>query len=490
MPRRSGILLPVASLPSNYGIGDFGPTAFSFLDWLTAAGQRAWEVLPLLLTDGGGSPFSPPSSFAMNWLLVSPKQLMRDGWIIQRELDDARQSSKRISYPQIIRSKRHIIGRAWQRFRSSGSLAERRRFDRFRTAERWWLDDYCLFMAIKDVHHGKPWWTWPVPLRDRNPRALVGWRRQQATGLDYYAFGQWLAREQWNAVRRYASQNGIRIIGDLPYGVTHDSVDVWANRHFFRVRRDGAMTAVSGAPPDVFYKNGQVWGNPLYNWRALQRIRFAWWTKRLRTALDWYDEVRLDHFRGFHAVWSIPARRPNARRGHWERVPGEKLFREVERIVPFSRIIAEDLGKLTPAVHRLRDAFAFPGMRIVQFGFRKPLAKLHHPAVYPKNSICYTGTHDMPPLRMWRSQLSDEERAALRKTFGTIPAVRELVRTALHAKSDTALIPIADLLELGPDARINTPGIVSRRNWTWRLDTLPPQSLAKWLRKETRKAGR
>lgn len=490
--RRSGILLPVASLPSPYGIGDFGPDAYHFVDWLKKAGQHLWAVLPILVPDENGSPFDSLSAFAINWMLVSPEQLVQDGLLDRKFLAVGRAPRHRIDYDRANIVKRKIIGLSWWRFAQNGTTEMRERFAAFRQNQRGWLEEYSLFMAIKDRHSGRPWWTWPHTLKHRNRKALKRWAQTHQSEIEYFAYGQWLAHEQWTKLKRYAHARGIRILGDLPFYVTHDSVDVWANQHLFQLDGRGKPKRIAGVPPDMFYNKGQRWGNPLYRWPAMRRDHFRWWIARCHKALALYDAIRLDHFRGYEAVWSVDSH-SDARHGRWEKTPGTALLTMLFRHIPPSRFIAEDLGKLTEGVSRLRERFRLPGMRITQFGFHKHLSAVHRPNEFPVSSVAYTGTHDMPTLAEWMTaHASKEERRALlaftggtRKTF-----IDDLLRATLATRSQTVILPLQDVLGIGKESRLNRPG-TTRGNWTWRV---PARSFSPkvvmYLRRLTAHAGR
>jgi 4-alpha-glucanotransferase len=489
MRRHTGILLPVASLPSPFGIGDFGPSAYRFVDWLAAAGQRVWEVLPLLVPDEYGSPYASLSSFALNWMLVSPEALVAQRLLSPSVARRFRRTRERISYAQSNVEKRAVIGHAWFTFTSTPSRAHARSYARFVHQESFWLDDYATFQAIKDRFGGVPWWQWPAGLRDRRSHVLTRWKRAHRDEIDYVRFGQWLAHTQWHALKRYAHAHGVRILGDLPFFVPLDSVDVWVNPARVLLNSRRGMRVVSGAPPDLFQKNGQVWGDPLYNWQTMARERFAWWIARTGKALADYDDVRLDHFRGYHATWAVPLRAPNARSGSWLATPGDALLRRIRSCWPKRAFLAEDLGHITREVIALRDRFRLPGMRILQFGSRTHAMREHHPSRYPAHSAAYSGTHDMPTLREWRSRASREELTNLKRARMTNR--ERLLRVLLSSNSKTVMMQMADALDFGGEARINRPGTIDTKNWTWRL---PPRRLsrtsAQALQRLTRSCGR
>ncbi|MFH1171431.1 MAG: 4-alpha-glucanotransferase [bacterium] len=490
MQRRSGILLPLASLPSRYGIGDFGPEAYRFVNWLHAAGQHLWEVLPLLIPDNVGSPFDSPSAFALNWMLVSPDMLVREKLLSRARASVYRRRKHRIAYSRSNIEKRAIIGHAWATFQDRASSTQRRRFAHFQQQERWWLKEYALFMAIKDRHGGRPWWTWPSHLRNHELSALGTWEKRHKEEVAYFCFGQWIAHEQWQQLKRCAHQRGIRILGDLPFFVVHDSVDVWAHQRLFRMTPNGKLILRSGAPPDLLRAQGQIWGNPLYDWHNHRREFFRWWISRFSKARALYDELRLDHFRGYEAAWAVPTRSASAARGYWIRTPGDVLLRKIRAAFPRLRLIAEDLGAVTSAVYALRDRFGLIGTRVLQFGFRSARRGLHTPASYPARSVAYSGTHDMPTLREWLAKSMSDERQNVREVLPH-PTPRGALQLLLASRSDTTIIPVQDVLGLGEHARLNRPGCVDTRNWTWRLERrmLTP-ALSRWLAWETKKYRR
>lgn len=491
--RRSGILLPVASLPTPYGIGDLGDAAYRFVDFLRSAGQSSWETLPLLIPDRHGSPFAPPSAMARNWLLVSPDRLTRDGLLPRARLPVPMQpKDSPINFPAVNLRKRALIGWSWLHFQKAASRRRREQFRIFRVREASWLDEYSLFMAIKDRMGGAPWFVWPKALRERDPRVLGRWRKVHEQEIAYFAYGQWLFHTQWLALKRYANTKSIEIIGDLPHFVTHDSVDVWTRPTLFRLDRRHRLTGVSGAPPDPFAPRGQHWGNPVYNWRAMEADGFAWWRLRLRQSLRLYNRLILDHFRGFTAVWEIPANAKNPHAGAWSPVPGTKLFAALRRAFPRLPCIAEDLGNVTDAVNVFRDALAIPGMRILLFGLDGNPRNWHAPRNYPERSVAYTGTHDLPTARGWIREASSRSRTAALRFLHTDAAhfSWRLIETGMRSKSSLFIMPLQDALNLDNRARMNTPG-TAKGNWRWRpAEAALAPALAKKIRRMTKRTGR
>lgn len=487
MARQSGILLPLASLPSPFGIGDLGPAAYRWLDWMHDAGQTIWSILPLLVPDHVGSPFTPQSAFAGNWMLISPERLKKEGWLRGVALSQRERNRKHIRYSRSNVEKRQLIGIAWQQFERQASLQDRRAFAAFKRHEGAWLEDYATYMAIKDRHSGKPWWTWPHTLRNRNAAALAAWKQRYRREIDYFAFGQWVFAKQWNALHAYAKQKRIQILGDIPYYVAHDSVDVWEHPTLFRLNREGQPGMVSGAPPDRLRRNGQLWGDPLYNWQEMKRTRFAWWMQRFAQAVERYDMVRLDHFRGYVSTWGIP-KGQSARRGSWQSVPGASLFQTLRKHFPRYRVIAEDLGSITNDVYTLRDAFGMYGSNIAQW-------MLPHSPILPKfqeHSVVYTETHDMPTLAEWHRKLSRTKRMQLQNELHATPHAMlwRYIGQILQSNAAMAIIPMQDILGLGKSARLNVPGR-TKGNWRWRMQVsdLTP-ALARKLKQATTQANR
>ncbi|HOX33473.1 MAG TPA: 4-alpha-glucanotransferase [Spirochaetales bacterium] len=511
MNRSSGILLHPSSLPGAYGIGDIGPAAWAFVERLAEAGQGLWQLLPLGPTGYGDSPYAPLSSFAGNELLLSPELLEREGLVLGTDLEPARALPRgRVDYGALLAWKRPLLARAARRFLAGLSGERRAAFEAFRRAEAAWLPDYALFRAIKDEYDAKAaaegWkgalWNnyWPEPLALREGPALAAEAERLAEPVARYEALQFLFSEQWAALRARAARAGIAIVGDLPIFVAQDSAEAWARRELFRLDERGRPLEVSGVPPDYFSEDGQLWGNPLYDWEAHRREGFAWWTSRLADALRRFDVLRIDHFRGFEASWSVPAGERTARRGAWKRAPGAELFAAVEvALGPGLPIIAEDLGFITEEVRELRDGLGLPGMRILQFAFDAgesgtafDPANAFLPHNYVPRCVVYTGTHDNDTLAGWLAQASAEELAYLEAYLGQRPAdlPRALLREAWKSVAAWALAPMQDLLGLGAEARMNRPSTLGG-NWAWRMaeGAFSPE-LAAELRELSRLYGR
>ena len=475
--RASGILLHPTSLPGPQGIGDFGASAYRFLDQLTAARQSLWQVLPLGPTGYGDSPYACFSSFAGNPLLVSLDALREWGAVRTNDLDAVPGfPAGRVDYGAVIAWKMPLLRAAATHFLKNAKGDVRDRFDAFCARESSWLDDYGLFTAIKRAFVGAWNRAWEKDLALRDRAALARARKQCAADIAVEKAIQFFFFSQWESLRAEAARRGIRIIGDLPIFSAPDSADVWANRALFLLDGDGLPTVVSGVPPDYFAATGQLWGNPLYDWQALGRQRYRFWIRRISAAFRLFDFVRIDHFRGFEACWTVPAGEKTAERGRWVKVPGEQLFEALQKELGSLAIIAEDLGVITPAVNALRERRGFPGMRILQFAFDSDEAgaldagNRFLPHNHVRDSIVYTGTHDNDTTRGWYAGRSPQEKAYLdRYAPATDPEIEwRLIRMALSSTCVFAVTPLQDVLGLGTEARMNTPGTSTTGNWSWR----------------------
>lgn len=482
-PRSAGVLCHVTSLPGRWGLGDLGNTAYRFVDWLTAAGQGLWQVLPLGPPGFGESPYQCFSAFAGNPLLVGLDRLAEEGWLPQADLDSVpRFSGSAVEFERVGPFRNACLTRAFDEFRASASSSQRAAFDAFRHEQAWWLNDCALFAALKVAHDDRPWTQWGGSLVTRDAKALQSQAASLARAIDREAFIQFQFARQWRALKTYALARGIRLMGDVPIFVAHDSADVWANQGLFHLDDRGQPTVIAGVPPDYFSETGQRWGNPLYRWDVMQNDGYAWWIRRLRHALTQFDLVRLDHFRGFEGYWAIPGDAPTAAGGRWVSGPGAPFFRRVINELGQLPLVAEDLGVITPAVDALRDEFDFPGMRILQFAFGDdPKAPDYQPHNYPRNCVVYTGTHDNDTTVGWfqsragagttrtAAQIA-EERALTLKYLGTDGRQIhwDMIRLAFASVADTAIVPMQDVLGLGTEARMNLPGSASG-NWRWRF---------------------
>jgi len=502
--RSSGILLHPTSLPGRFGIGDLGGAAYKFLDWLAAAGQAYWQIMPLGPTGYGDSPYSSFSAFAGNTLLVSPEKLVEDGLLSDADIQDAPDlPAERVDYGEVIGYKRGLLEKAFQNFKAkmNGDEGVRRDYDGFQHFASVWLEDYALFAALRDEHKGVEWNRWPAGLAKREPAALEGARRRVGERIYAHKFFQYVFFQQWLRLKKYANERGVRVVGDMPIFVAHNSADVWSRPRLFKLKEDGGPSVVAGVPPDAFSETGQLWGNPIYDWGRMREDGFAWWADRVRETLKIVDVVRLDHFRGFAAYWEVPAGHETAERGQWVEAPGRELFGALkEALGGDPPIIAEDLGTITPDVHRLRDEFGFPGMRVLQFAFGGDPHDTHLPHEYTRTSVAYTGTHDNDTAVGWFRQRSREdagrderrERENCLKYLATDG--REInwdfVRAVQMSVADLAVAQLQDVLGLGSEARMNTPAS-AEGNWAWRfLEGALTEELGGRLRGMTATYGR
>ncbi|MCU1349325.1 MAG: 4-alpha-glucanotransferase [Acidobacteria bacterium] len=466
--RFAGVLLHPTSLPGRYGTGDLGDELIEFLDWAAAAGARVWQVLPLNPPGYGNSPYGCLSSFGGNPMLISPQRLLQDGWIGIDSVEEVpRFADDFVEFERVGRWKWGLLRQAWQNARAitGGDACP----PPFAASERAWLDDFALFMALKERAGSAPWWEWSEGLATREPRAMAEARQELAGEIDFQQFVQWLFADQWKAVREAARARGIRILGDVPIYVAQDSADVWSNRALFQLDENGLPTVVAGVPPDYFSVTGQRWGNPLYRWDVLRETKYAWWIERIRANLKLADIIRLDHFRGFAAYWEIPAQEPTAIHGCWKPGPGRALFDAIREALGGLPLIAEDLGFITPEVHELRHAVKLPGMKILQFGFDE-VDSPHLPHRYEPAAVVYTGTHDNDTARGWFEAAPPGEQALVRAYLGEEchDIAWSLIRTAYTSVAGMAIVPVQDILGLGSEARMNRPGN-SHDNWSWRL---------------------
>ena len=491
-PRVSGILLHPTSLPGPFGIGDLGPEADRFVDLLEEAGQGLWQVLPLGPTGYGDSPYQCFSAFAGNPLLISPERLVQEGllapadWATLPSFPEAE-----VDYGRVIPAKMSLLERAVDRLLDAVGAGETgplaplvREYQDFKAETGWWLEDYALFRAIKEQQGGVAWTAWDPYLRDRQAMALHFFRENHPRLIERHRGLQFLFFRQWLALARYAREKRVRIVGDVPIFVAHDSADVWAHRDLYHLDEEGHPAWMAGVPPDYFSEDGQLWGNPIYRWDRMKEDGYRWWLARLRAALSLFDLVRLDHFRGFEKYWAVPAGEKTARRGTWELGPGADLFRAIEAHFQFVEggdlpIIAEDLGLITPEVRQLREAFRLPGMQVLQFAFGiDPEADRFKPYSFEPNTVVYTGTHDNDTTRGWFQSMSEagtgtpvsEERRLLLSYVGTDGREIhwDLIRVALASVAHRAILPFQDLLGLGSEARMNRPSREAG-NWSWRF---------------------
>ena len=471
--RASGVLLHVTSLPSPYGIGDMGPAAFAWIDRLHEAGQRWWQALPLGPTGYGDSPYQALSSFASNGLLISPELLREDG-LLQEHADEAHSfSSGFVDYGAVIQFKHRLLDQVWGRFSAQVRKDLAPAYERFCHLEAHWLEDYALFRALKQKYQGIPYYDWPAELVRRTPAAMTQARRELSRLIDKVRFAQFLVFRQTQQLKEYAHSRGIGLIGDLPFFVSPDSSDVWAHPELFLLDARFRPQFVAGVPPDYFSENGQLWGNPVYDWDALRRAGFRFCMDRLRTALAHVDVIRLDHFRAFASAWHVPAGAQTARTGQWMPGPGAAFFYAVRKELGTLPFIAEDLGVITPDVRAIREKFNIPGTRVLQFAFDRSPDNPHLPTNYSTNTVVYTGTHDNNTTRGWFEGLAEGEREIIRGHLHRADCqsseiAEELMRMAWRSAAALAIAPMQDLLNLGSEARMNLPGS-AEANWRWRL---------------------
>ncbi|MGI8485872.1 MAG: 4-alpha-glucanotransferase [Thermomicrobiales bacterium] len=492
-PRESGVLLHPTSLPGPHGIGDFGPSAFQFIDWLERAGQRLWQVMPLNPTGFGDSPYSSPSAFAGNPLMISLSWLVGDGLLAERDLADAPEfPDDKVDFATVSPFKTRVLHLAFARFRRGAAASQRPEFDQFCAEHAHWIDDYALFMATKEAHGGASWRDWEDPIRMRDPEALREWTQRLAPEIRYHKFVQFQFSRQWRELRNHANQRGIRIVGDVPIFVADDSCDVWTNRHLFKFDAAGNAVEVAGVPPDPFSATGQIWGNPVFNWPEMKKDDYRWWRSRTKSLLGMVDIIRIDHFRGFAAAWVVPADAETAALGHWELAPGGEVFSAILRDIGEVPVIIEDLGVITPDVVSLREILNLPGMNVLQFAFDGDPENVYLPHNYKRNSVVYTATHDNQTSVGWFWSRSEAERKAVQGYLGVAgdDISWDLIRSALGSVSNTAILAMQDILRLDDSARMNVPG-QAIGNWSWRY--LPDQleaGLADGLRLLTTTYGR
>jgi 4-alpha-glucanotransferase len=469
--RSSGILLHPTSLPGLFGIGDLGPQAHRWIDFLRGAGCGLWQVLPLGPTGYGDSPYQSFSAFAGNPYLISPELLLEEGLLHPNDLKEIPKfPSNRVEFGKLIPWKVGFLDRAFIQFQQDATQKILDEFQEFKTKHSFWLDDFCLFMAIKEAYGGGSWVNWPQPLLNRESEAIEHAKEIYSTDIQRQEFRQFIFHRQWDSLHKYASDEDILIIGDIPIFVAHDSAEVWAHPELFNLDDLGNPTYVAGVPPDYFSKTGQLWGNPLYRWEIHKADGYSWWLERLKAVFGLVDIARLDHFRGFAGYWEVPFGEETAVKGRWVPGPGEDFFSVVEKVLGDLPIIAEDLGVITPEVIAMRDRFNLPGMRIVQFAFQGDPRELFLPHNHVENCVVYTGTHDNDTARGWYERVPEEERSFYRRYMnrGGKQVAWDLIRTTWSSVAVFALAPMQDFLNLGNEARMNYPGNPSG-NWTWRM---------------------
>jgi 4-alpha-glucanotransferase len=490
--RASGVLLHPTSLPSPFGIGDLGPQAHSWLEWLAGCGCGIWQVLPLGPTGYGDSPYQSFSAMAGNALLISPEGLAADGLLSAEAVQQAARLGGPVDFGEVIDLKDRLLNQAHAAFQAAGDHLLRGEYGTFREAQRDWLDDFALFMALKSAHHGAPWTEWSNDLAMREPAALGQAAGELAEAIEQQRFRQFLFFRQWGQLRQRAQELGLRILGDVPIFVAHDSADVWAARDLYDLLDSGRPRVVAGVPPDYFTETGQLWGNPLYRWDRHAAEGYTWWIRRLSGTLNLVDAIRLDHFRGFEAHWEVPGDAPTAETGEWVKGPGLHLFAAVRAAIGSLPLVAEDLGVITKEVRRLRDGLELPGMKVLQFGFSGEADNEHLPHNYPRRCVAYTGTHDNDTTAGWFQTAPEEEQQACELYLGSLSGEIgwDLLRVLWGSVANWAIAPLQDLLGLGSEGRMNFPGR-PQGNWSWRFaqDALTPE-LQERVRQLNRVYGR
>ena len=508
--RKQGILMPISSLPSEYGIGTFGKESYAFVDFLEKAGQRLWQILPLGPTGYGASPYQSFSTFAGNPYFIDLEELVKEGYLTKKDCDavDFGDNKNYVDYEKIYNGRFKLLKKAWQKAIEKG-LETQKDYVEFIKKNSFWLDDYAMFMSLKDAFPGKGFMDWEEDLRLRKPLTMAKYQRQLADEIRCYKFQQYEFNKQWKALKLYANRAGIEIIGDIPIYVAPDSADVWAHPELFQIDDSGKPIGVAGCPPDAFSATGQLWGNPLYRWDFHKVTNYAWWYQRLNYCYNLYDIVRLDHFRGFDEYWFVPAGAKTAAGGHWEKGPGAELFEVLTRKMADrsnkgtgrrgkladKKVIAEDLGLLTEGVFRLLDETGYPGMKVLQFAFDEgPDGEgLYLPHNYTRNCVVYTGTHDNETTLGWirgRNKKQNEFLMDYLNAQDEKELLWGMIRAAVSSVADTAIIPMQDYLELGNEARINMPSTLGD-NWKWRMDKgAATDELAARIKKLTRTYGR
>lgn len=471
-PRTSGILLHPTSFPGRFGIGDLGCEAYHFVDFLGSSGQQLWQILPLGPTGDSNSPYASYSAMAGNPLLLSLEVLHNVGLLENVNLTNLPEfNTETVDFSLVIQTKMSLLRQACENFKTNATSVGQQEFEEFCQSRVYWLDDYALFMALKEAHGGASWNNWEPEIAQRHPEAIAQWQRRLADEIFYHKYLQFEFFYQWSELKRYANRGGIQIIGDISIYVAHDSADVWANPEIFCLdKQTGEPALMAGTPADYFSATGQLWGNPVYDWVKLQQSDFKWWVQRFQAMLNYVDIIRIDHFRGFQAYWAVKQGETTGINGKWITAPGSAFFEVLKEKLGLLPILAEDLGAITPEVEALRDLFEFPGMKILQFAFGSESEKRFLPFNYRRNCAVYTGTHDNDTTLGWFNQLSPQDRVAVRRYLGCTSSEGihwDLIRLAHSSVSNQAIIPLQDILGLDTQARMNFPG-KNVGNWGWR----------------------
>jgi 4-alpha-glucanotransferase len=471
-PRSSGVLLHPTSLPSRFGIGELGSEAYRFIDFLVESSQQLWQVLPLGPTGYGNSPYASFSALAGNPLLISLEQLQEQGLLTEEDFAALPEFAfDNVDFEQVIKTKIPLLQKAYENFKAKASQVQQKEFTVFCDIKAHWLDDYALFMAIREAHEGASWHTWERNISKSHPEVLEQWRQRLESEVLFHKYLQFEFFRQWSKLKQYANAGGIQIIGDIPIYVAHDSADVWAHPDIFCLDEEtGEPSLMAGVPPDYFSETGQLWGNPVYKWEKLQQDDFGWWVQRFEALLEYVDIIRIDHFRGFEAYWAVKQGETTAIHGEWIKAPGEEFFQVLNDKLGKLPIMAEDLGIITPEVDALRDRFEFPGMKILHFAFGGGPDNPYLPFIYSRNCVVYTGTHDNNTTVGWFNQISEQEKGNVLRYLGAQSSEGihwDLIRLALGSVANQAIIPVQDLLGLGGEAQMNFPS-KAEGNWGWR----------------------
>ncbi|MCL2361744.1 MAG: 4-alpha-glucanotransferase [Defluviitaleaceae bacterium] len=459
--RLSGILAHPTSFPGPFGIGDLGAGAYQFIDFLSEAKQKLWQVLPLGPTGYGDSPYQSFSSFAGNHYMISPELLVEQGWLTVADLVDPGFDPRAVDYGSVIEYKMNLLKKAYTAFKIQATQGEKNCIIKFARKHKHWLPDYALFVALKGYHGGESWMKWAPELSHRDPKAMAEMKIKLADEINFTIFLQYEFYRQWGLLRAYANKHGIQIIGDIPIFVAMDSADIWANPHLFQLGKDGNPSAIAGVPPDYFSETGQLWGNPLYKWEAHKETGFEWWCQRFSAVLGLVDVIRIDHFRGFESYWSVPFGSETAEKGKWIKGPGKTFFAALKARLGQLPIIAEDLGIITPAVNKLRHSLGLPGMKVLHFAFDPEAKSDYLPHMYnDKLTIVYTGTHDNDTTIGWYESASEEEKDYLRRYMNISgeDISWDMIRLAFSTSAIYAIVPIQDVMSLGTENRMNQPG--------------------------------
>ncbi|ABG50626.1 4-alpha-glucanotransferase [Trichodesmium erythraeum IMS101] len=473
LSRSSGILLHPTSFPSPFGIGDLGQEAYNFVNFLKNSGQKIWQVLPLGPTGFGNSPYQAYSAMAGNPLLISPDKLKDEGWLSEEDFSNIPEFPRdKVDFDSVAQVKSSLLKTAYQNFQKYASEEKKETFNQFSNSKAFWLDDYAFYMALKEAHEGASWHTWDQDIAHRQPQALAEWQQRLADKIQYHKFLQYLFFQQWDQLKSYANQQGIKIFGDVPIYVAHDSADVWSHPEIFSLdSQTSEPSLMAGVPPDYFSETGQLWGNPVYQWDKLEQEDFFWWVQRIQSMLDIVDLIRIDHFLGLVSYWAVPQGETTAKNGTWITAPGRAFFKTIKEKLGKLPVIAEDLGVITTEVEQLRDQFEFPGMKILHFAFDSGSDNLYLPCNYNSaNWVVYTGTHDNNTTVGWFNKRSPQEQERVYRFVGNSWGHGihwDLIRLAMSSVAYMAIFPLQDILGLGEEAIMNQPGVPDG-NWSWR----------------------